>query len=527
MALAQFPMNRVTGLLWLALLVIGRASEAQLLGRQLVSVNSPAEQRLRLLQIAGKAPLMPWTLRALAPRDIRRLAAADSTFRMDPRWTSGGRMRFLEWIGPDLAGTFNTAFPWGYNDGPVWAGQGMTTAMSAGFVASAGPLTVIIDPVAFTTDNGAGANRERLIPDEQNPGYIDLPRLFGEGRYTRIDPGQSTVRVDFAGAVVGISTANQHWGPATAFPFLLGNNAAGFRHLFVGTSTPANLGIARMLARVEWGRADQSKWSPKTGESRRFISGLVFSVMPDFVPGFEIGGGRFFHTTWPDTGLLSHDYLRPFEGLLKTTVARQIGSVDGDEPDNQLASMFFRWVHPRSRLEVYGEYGREDHNADVYDLIAEPDHIATYMVGFQRVMSISATAMTTLRAETLTSRPSHLDRIRQQITPYMHGPVLQGHTQLGQVLGAPGGAGGGASIISVSRVTPKREWSVGWVRLMGCGGTGGTGPCDNNALELLRTTTVGRVALTTAGSVIHRRLSLGSTQRTTGLSLSTALRVIE
>jgi hypothetical protein len=520
-------MRRITVLLWIALLTTTRPGEAQLLGRQLVSVNSPAEQRLRLLQVAGKAPLMPWTLRALAPREIRRLAAADSAFWMNPRWTSGGRTRFLEWIGPDLAATFNTSFPWGYNDGPVWAGRGMTTAMSAGFVASAGPFTAIIEPVAFTTDNRAGANGEMLIPDEQSPIEIDLPRHFGEGRYTRIDPGQSTVRLDVAGVVAGISTANQHWGPATAFPFLLGNNAAGFPHLFVGTSTPANLGIARLLARVEWGRADQTNWSPMTGESRRFISGLVASVMPHFAPGLEIGGGRFFHTAWPDTALWSHEFLRPFEGLLKATVARQKGTADGGDPDNQLASMFFRWVHPRSRFEVYGEYGREDHSVDVYDLIAEPDHIATYMVGFQKVMSASATTLTTLRAEVLTSRPSHLDRVREQVTPYTHSRAVQGHTQHGQILGAPGGAGGGASIISLSRVTPKREWSVAWVRLMGCGGTGGTGPCDNNALELHHTTAVGRVALTTAGSVIHRQLSVASTQRTTGLSLRTALRVVE
>ena len=42
--------------------------------------------------------------------------------------------------------------------------------------------------------------------------------------------------------------------------------------------------------------------------------------------------------------------------------------------ENQLASLFARWVLPGAGFEIYGEFGREDHSANLRDFLSEPDH---------------------------------------------------------------------------------------------------------------------------------------------------------
>ncbi len=121
-------------------------------------------------------------------------------------------------------------------------------------------------------------------------------------------------------------------------------------------------------------------------------------------------------TIWPDSGLKRADFLRPFNAFFKATRAQQIGGT-GDEPDNQLASIFARWAFPRAGVEVYGEFGREDYNADLPDLIGEPDHDASYMLGIQRVWKRGTTELLAVRGEVLNTRMTSLNVVRQQ-TPF-------------------------------------------------------------------------------------------------------------
>ncbi len=90
---------------------------------------------------------------------------------------------------------------------------------------------------------------------------IDLPQHFGDGPYTRVDPGQSSLRLDARGVAAGLSTANQHWGPAAEHPLLLGSNAPGFLHAFLGTSEPVDVWIGSLHGRVVYGRLRQSGYS--------------------------------------------------------------------------------------------------------------------------------------------------------------------------------------------------------------------------------------------------------------------------
>ena len=86
----------------------------------------------------------------------------------------------------------------------------------------------------------------------------------------------------------------------------------------------------------------------------------------------------------------------------------------------------------------------------------------SYSLGFQRVWKRGNGNLLAVRAEVLNSSASHLALIRLPAPPYIHEPVRQGHTQLGQVLGAPGAYGGGASVIAVEWLTSTGRRTITW-----------------------------------------------------------------
>ncbi len=449
-------------------------------GRSEVFVGSELENYLRLLQVGGQVARYPWSIRAFSPAELDRLMPGDSAHpwaeRYDLQADTAGGVRF-DWVHPQARMIFNSAFPYGANNGPIWAGRGLTTAVQAGFAVRAGPLSLTVAPVLFRAENAPfpltpnGHSGRLAFADWRTyHNWIDLPQRFGDQPYMRLDPGQSTLRIDALGVTAGVSTANQHWGPAAEHPIILGNNAPGFAHAFLGTLTPWNLWIGRLHGRVVWGRLEQSPYSfVAESDSRRFTSGLVVSFTPRGVPGLEIGGTRFYHEAWPQEGLGWANLGRPFEALLKQTL-RQLNPdpETRDElagpPSNQLASVFARWVFPASGFELYGEYGKEDHNWDFRDLVLQFDHNAGFGLGFRKVWTRSPASLITLRGELLNLQVTHILRVRSQLPFYQHSVFRQGHTHRGQILGSAAGYGGAGSILALDYYHPRGRWTLAWER---------------------------------------------------------------
>lgn len=441
-------------------------------------VGSEQERYDRLLQITAFAKLYPWSQRGLSPSEQDLLAVADSGHpwaRSTWQRSAVHHRSGLSWSAlPTQADVyFNSAFPYGYNDGPVWAGRGVTTALQTGIAARFGHLSIQLEPMVFLSQNAAFAglaairSADTRYENEFDPASIDVPERFGPKSYGRFDPGQSTIRLDAGPVAAGFSTADQFWGPALAEPLLLGNNAAGFPHAFAGTAHPINIGIGTVHGRVVYGRLEESAFAPphSLGASR-FMSGAIGEIIPRGAPGLELGAARFFHSPWPSGGIGASDLLRPFAGILKQSLVTA-GDPSGDNrSDNQLASVFFRWAFPASGFEAYGEYGREDHNWDLRDLWMNIDHDAAYVLGLQRVFRSSPSRWYVFRAEVLNSRISHQAPSEPQGAWYIHAPITQGHTEMGQVLAAPGGLGGGASTIALDRYTSDGRWTVQIGRMM-------------------------------------------------------------
>jgi hypothetical protein len=87
------------------------------------------------------------------------------------------------------------------------------------------------------------------------------------------------------------------------------------------------------------------------------------------------------------------------------------------------------------------------------------------MFGLQRVIRRPDGSLLVMRGELLNTSISHLYQVRPQAPPYVHDPITQGLTQQGQVLGAPGGYGGGSMMLSVESLTPTGRRTLSWRRL--------------------------------------------------------------
>jgi hypothetical protein len=427
-----------------------------------VSVGTVEDNYLRYLQSVGQVSPYPWSIRGFGPEEARLLSADSRGQPSIPGLRQVKQGAFSVRMLP-IEGTarFNSAFPYGSNDGAIWAGRGFTPSIAGGFVAVAGPISLVIDPVAFVAQN----ETFKLMPNGQTgifafldgryTGNIDRPQRFGDKSYGRIDLGQSTLRADLFGVTAGISNANMGWGPMQTYEYILSGNAPGFAHAFAGTARPVNLWLARLHVRAMWGRLEQSDYSPVQGtkyySSRletgtlRFTTGLVAVIQPRGIPGLELGGGRFFHSLWPKEGIPRSYFTKSLQSITKRNVPASpgLGDTQGGG-DNQEASAFARWVFPRSGFEMYGEYGREDHNYDRRDLVQEPDHSRSYGLGLRKVMSVDSVGLSAIRVESINFQLPTLGRNRGEGGIYLHSVITQGHTNRGQLLGADAGVGTGA-----------------------------------------------------------------------------------
>jgi hypothetical protein len=459
--------------------------------RSEIFVGSQPENYLRYLQTMGLVPLYPWSSRAFSPRELDKLIPSSPAHPWSLRLASSAKNFHgisYDFIRPDATFRFNTGFPYGYNDGPIWAGRGLTSAIQFGVAARWGPASLTIAPMAFRAENQSffimptGLTGLGVFADATYRG-VDYPQRFGDTPYSQLDPGESTFRVDLPIVTFGVSTANMGWGPGTEYPLLLGDNAAGFPHAFVGTSEPINVFIGKIHGNLMWGELAQSKYSPVTGPSvftspaepgrKRFTTGFVLVGEVRGITGLEIGGARFFHSIWPRSGIPSSYLTKAFQGFLKKNLPPDLPPdprFPGEDPargiaDNQLLEIFARWVLPHSGFELSAEYGREDHAQDLRDLIQEPDHSRMYNIGMRKVISLDSHSMTAARFELINFQLPSLSRYRGEGEIYLHGLLRQGHTYLGQLLGAPVGVGTAAgSTLAVDHYTSNGRWTVSWVR---------------------------------------------------------------
>lgn len=409
-------------------------------GAQAPTVGDPQWDRARLLELTR---VDPWAGRPGSTDDsTRRRGAAVALAPLT------------------LRAAWNSARPWGVNDGALWQGRGSTLAVSGGVTARWGPFTAAFRPIAMRNENrGFALSPLAAHPDLGPFSYptglsqtLDMPQRFGDGPFETFDLGESFIRADVGPVAAGLSNETLWWGPGRRNAIAMTNNAPGFGHVFLGTSRPLDVRIGQLDARWHWGRLRESRYfDADAANDSRYFTGLVARFTPKGVPGLELGVSRTFLSAWRDGGPDLDDVLLVFIPLEKSRLTTP-GNPTGDDATDQMATLFARWTMPEAGVEVYAEWGRGDHSWDLRDLFVEPEHASAWLLGLQKAVSASPERVWRVAAELALLGSGRTTMVRAPASAfYVHHIVRQGYTQRGQVMGAGIGPGSSQAFLGLDR----------------------------------------------------------------------------
>jgi len=351
---------------------------------------------------------------------------------------------------------FNSHHPYGMNDGSVIPAKGYQTQISGGFFAKAGPLSIQFRPELVYAENDdyteiheTPASDRFVLSYADFSNSIDMPSRFGDGPYSKVDWGQSSIRLTFDPVSVGLSNENLWWGPGSRNSLLMSNNASGFKHLTLNTSKPVKTAIGSFEGQIIAGRLENSGIAKLEGDlyqqkpyDWRYISAMAITYQPKWIPGLFVGIDRSFVVYRKDMGSGFSDYFPVFSTATKNNAG--VTGPDGEYIDSedqknrdQYFSGFIRWVLPQSKAEIYAQYGRNDFPYDVRDAFLEPEHSRAYIVGFKKLISlVPKDTYIQFGIELTQMEGSNTGSIRAQPVWYKHRLIPAGYTNKGQVLGA-------------------------------------------------------------------------------------------
>jgi len=429
------------------------AADAHCEPGELVEVEglaTPDDDLVRVSELLGAVAPAPTLLRRAGVRTVALCDGAPPLpWSLPVHVSPGGPQVFT--LPVKLESIVNTGYPFGGNDGLVWAGRGVATELSLGAGFRVGPFTAVVAPELAWQQNDAFAFRTSGLPDDAQwadpfyPTGIDLPRRFGAGPFTRAGPGQSFVRLELGGFAAALSTENLWSGPGIRNSIALSSTAPGFPHLYVGTSRPLNTWIGRVEAASVWGRLERTRYAAGSSSPALFTA-LVLGWEPRFAPGLSLGLTRVFLQPW--RGRSFGDYFPYFQSFWKEDLPTRPGGLPGDNPDdNQLASAFARWAFPPVGFEVYIEWAREDHPNSLRGFLQEPEYSSAVLFGFQKVHRAGSRAVRVMGEGTFLQETRAPFNWTAPVY-YLHGNGLD-YTNRGQLLGAWIGPGSDSQILAV------------------------------------------------------------------------------
>ncbi len=360
---------------------------------------------------------------------------------------------------------YNSKRPYGWNNGAMVPAAGLQTLLSAGVFAKWGPLQVQLRPEVVYAGNKdfdtfEDAHEERVQATRYNRlNRIDAPTRFGDETYTKITPGQSSVRLNYKGFSAGYSTENIWWGPGRHNSLVMTNNSGGFHHFTVNTSRPVKTPLGHFEFQLIGGRLEPSGFYPAdTGfifnnrkvyrakvDDWRYLNGLMAAYQPKWVKGLTIGGTRVVQQ-YSQSAKAHKDYLPVLIHLFRGS---QAGAVDSLRRD-QLLSLFARWELKKASAELYAEYGRADAAWHLRDLLMSPQHSMAYVLGLAKLIPlINSKAFIELNMEFTHLERTGTNLLRADPVWYTNYQIRHGYTHGGEVLGAGIGPGSNIQYVGV------------------------------------------------------------------------------
>ena len=358
-----------------------------------------------------------------------------------------------------------TPYPEG---GKFLQAKGYQQLISAGIYVSFGPLSIQFQPEFVYASNNIYYTK---IPKANGIEYVEN---FGEGAYSKLLPGQSSIRFNFGAFSIGASTENIWWGPGQYNSLLFSNNAFGFYHLTLNSRRPAKTFLGSFEGQLILGKLENFAPFVRDGkEDWRYVNGITFSYQPKWIPGLFFGASRVFqqYSSYNDKSFAY--YFPLFEPFQK------INLIDPNSPDfnstkyddrlqSQQLTGFGRLVIPEAKAEFYFEYGRRDHAVDWREFLLNPEHARAYLFGFKKLISLPNDSFFEVNGEVLQQQESINILTRygpSSALSWSSHAIRQGFTHQGQMLGPGVGPSSNVHTLETSWVKGVKKIGVRWERL--------------------------------------------------------------
>lgn len=439
---------------------------------------SPVDSRsfdLRNAQLLGKvSPNVSFHMRSSM---FHRKNSLAYTVRYQDR--SASDQRLPAWLQFSLMDAtwdtqFNSNHPAGYNLGSMFASKGVNTRFSAGLYFAVGPLSVQLQPEAIYNQNRSfmtfphGYSHDKLlIYYREVIDRIDMPERYSDDAFSRLLPGNSSVRLNLWKLSLGVSNEYLWWGPGVRNSLMLTSNAEGFQHVTLNTTSPIKTPIGSfegqyLMARLENSgyaipppitRPNGNPYPRNKRDDWRYLNGIMLSWNPPYIRGLHLGAAR----TFIGYNTLLSDF-KSYHPLFQPFTKKQF--VDDDNPSgndeyDQRISVFFRFVLPKNGFEFYGEFGREDHSYDIRDAYMQVNHSRAYNVGARKIFELNRGGYILASMEATRLANTNTRIVRASPTWYVHHVVRQGYTHRGQLIGAGIGPGSNGTWFALDWYMPN------------------------------------------------------------------------
>lgn len=472
--------DRITFIL-LFLLVM---TPIRLLGQNSITFDTSDEYYYRLLQISGISDdPVSFNLRPFSRSETIETTHPWQNILDTTNETEQGlsfNHHSLKFFEPVLFQSYNTNLPRGSNDGPVWQGRGYNVSFTTGVKASMGPLSIRFRPIVGMAQNGSFELAPYTLEQVRNSMYqgtplheytyrdfrgsIDYVQRYGDSTYSWFDLGDSAIELNYSGFRLAFSNRQIWSGPAVNTSLQYGYSGPGFRHLYAGTNRPVNSIIGGFEFAYIFGKTLESDfYTVDRVVDSQSVNSLIFIYRPWFADHFSIGLIRTFFHEYPSS---FSEYKTQAKKLFQPSLKKRLATEDnpsGNSPDNQMGVVFFRYYIPNYGFEIYWEYGRNDHNDDLRDFLAQPNHHRAYTLGLTKTVSLPQNRLLAINFEM-----NQLEAMRTALTRgdghlggwYTHANQILGFTNNGQILGT--GYGPGVNMQMLKGDMFNEEGSIGF-----------------------------------------------------------------
>ena len=368
-------------------------------------------------------------------------------------------------FGPDWFNSFNTAAPYGQNDGALWQGRGYNTSLTTGARIEGYGFELTFKPmVTFSQNLGF-----EIMPSSYDSQYgyiwgytknigIDAPQRFGNTAFWNYDWCDSEIRWKFYNFTAGFGTQSVWIGPSWKNAMLGSNNAPSYPKFDIGLQKTEII-----IPRIDWNigfidakiiigyLSESDYFDDNENNNHNMISSFIFSYAPSFIPGFTVGAAKICLTKW------GNDFWKYINPFYNSNDVYGIG-------EDQKMSIFLDWNIYSVGLELYGEIGIDDYlqNGFIHGGIRYPFDTLMWTAGLKKTFSISKTK--SIYGELITEVTfMELPRNKGKQCYYafnFHHQISQGFTQKGQYIGTFLGNGGNSQIIQLNVYYPKGKISA-------------------------------------------------------------------